>query len=1662
MSDQPQKNINSAVGVIATGLNLFGLNKKSKNEDQINKNSENIKKNKDKLTELENTIDENKNKIEKIIKETKKDYFDEDDGLLVQMENKIKEEFKRQIDIKKTELIKTDIEIYQKINDESYRASGKYSEMEKEIESHQTKMETDYSTLDTNLKEKANSVSNKYGSLTETLNTNKHESMENEKKNMNQGRSVYYQYGKQNTVRISAKRSTLNEKKILTGWLWKYNNHLYVVTTGREWEENIYRQNVSKPTYDADAVIYNTDTQNFQHFHIKMCSVDFLNNVSLFGFVDVDDENKLKNQGKGLHLDSEIHKGERCYLVGEFGKNTDHFSITSGIVRDDNFTNTGNDSVLIDMVSGLTGSFGSPFLNKNGKVIGMKQNSTLYFPRFDNSFTGDINKGEIGWSNSSDMYADNLKMETGGENTGKPEGTYLSFTYFSESEDTIPSDIVNNSLGLRVNNMEVYSGGKIRECKEESSIDTDPATNLINFIDNVRYNPNMPDFENDFPDLVDRFSADSDKTLAFLFNPNISYPDNRQERYDSEFIVKIKMETDNDGNKTFVFTEFFCYKSRGTFSGRDGFGCLPSNNLRLVKFDATTGWTNVLNDNIPITINGVQLVCWFEGVTNYTNTIQTIDNVVPAEFLTPMINYDINGTYKYKLESPELGRLNSEFDWMSIVTENKTFGTSGTTSGKNFITETITVPGITDGLNSLNLLGSESDLNSKTALFDVTRTIEYDSSLNTSSDWLNHISSGRYPENYNLKSSITLSDNITIRPKDFNSNSIIPDQDAIFTINYGVDGNVRILSIADGTPLTDTDFFDFMEHNDDSNNTEIPNQDITYYCQSGDNQIDLEYKNLNVILRASVDSYPGEVSFQITDSDGKIVFGPISGPSVATNYTFQLQPGSTYTLQGYDSYGDGWQGTTITIEDTDNDIMLVDNWTLPDYNDVDVSTPYSSAEITFTTKAFIESTDFTYPAEFTGKFARKEVEYETYTTSANYQTVTYELTNDFSLEDFPQANIEFYAESNTNDTATIDFNFLQFGFWRTILESDITITNTKSLQQIDISHIISKNQIMLSYTPPNDTTELYDIRFGILNASDDTLFEIQPNDASDIYIEYLIELPTGTEEQSLQLWAYGTGGGYGEGASIFITDDSGNESRHIEWGNWEGREIADFNYNGSNTKTMLQPQIEFKESGKNVSIYGINITNSVDSNKLLLDRTTLSSDILENTNAETLYYSTVDSVSIGGSEFGIGEENNIYTQNPFSDTTYTTSNGNTLYRLPFTLKTDENNTKLKDYYEVKELSVTGGKGFEINQEITIIGTYSTIVLNQVNGDNGFLNLDNTYDNITNIEITSYSNTGKGYTEGDILTFSASSLGRLESNDLSFHPLKSGVNLTYFPKLTIKLPDLPIGTQISNFYEKDIQKLIDTMGTIDIGLDSNQNINNSVFSTPYNTINGTITLNRTSATSGTFGISSSILEKVLINMTSSEYNENMVIHKNLRLKTRYNMSYILPEEINSLVQKNYMDQTHADYILGKSSITINGVSHYHVGGLYMSISDDSAIPFYIYDRKSSNIPVKEKDFVLFRVKYSPNDTDPNYSGGEDVSFPIGTFNNDCKSLSSIIQFINQENITSLEFHGLECSINEYNVVTWQQNTKTFTIDDIEFSDYHDLQYVKLINDNVILN
>jgi hypothetical protein len=184
--------------------------------------------------------------------------------------------------------------------------------------------------------------------------------------------SEVFNVAMENCVQINQTDNSELYPKTTSGWLWHSGEELFIVTTCNEYK-NYPIDGILNKVDMMIATIYNKTNETFQTFDCTLYACDFRNNVGLLK-INSDQVGDLTQTGFVLEDQVDrIETGEQCFMLGAFSNLMDNFSISSGIVRDNKHTNTGNECVLIDTVSSISGSWGSPFLNKDGKIVGMKQ-----------------------------------------------------------------------------------------------------------------------------------------------------------------------------------------------------------------------------------------------------------------------------------------------------------------------------------------------------------------------------------------------------------------------------------------------------------------------------------------------------------------------------------------------------------------------------------------------------------------------------------------------------------------------------------------------------------------------------------------------------------------------------------------------------------------------------------------------------------------------------------------------------------------------------------------------------------------------------------------------------------------------------------------------------------------------------------------------------------------------------------------------------------------------------------------------------------------------------------------------------------------------------------------------------------------------------------------
>ena len=83
----------------------------------------------------------------------------------------------------------------------------------------------------------------------------------------------------------------------------------------------------------------------------------------------------------------------------------------------------------------------------------------------------------------------------------------------------------------------------------------------------------------------------------------------------------------------------------------------------------------------------------------------------------------------------------------------------------------------------------------------------------------------------------------------------------------------------------------------------------------------------SVKITCTEGSYPGEVRWQIKNSDGDII-GGVTGKG-DESYSGTLATGATFTAVGWDTAGDGWDGSTLSVTSPGGTIVYLDKWSGP-------------------------------------------------------------------------------------------------------------------------------------------------------------------------------------------------------------------------------------------------------------------------------------------------------------------------------------------------------------------------------------------------------------------------------------------------------------------------------------------------------------------------------------------------------------------------------------------------------------------------------------------------------------------------------------------------------------------------------------------------------------
>ena len=159
--------------------------------------------------------------------------------------------------------------------------------------------------------------------------------------------------------------------------------------------------------------------------------------------------------------------------------------------------------------------------------------------------------------------------------------------------------------------------------------------------------------------------------------------------------------------------------------------------------------------------------------------------------------------------------------------------------------------------------------------------------------------------------------------------------DTIFTldVNYAIDSGTVITETINDT-IIPGDLYNFTFNTIEDFSTEGEYQVTAWISSSNDlnssnNSMSTVYDLYgDFIIDAELNSggYASEVSWNIVDSNNDTIFNsPSYGSSYSTyNSSLCVKECEIYTVNLYDSYGDGWNGADLTISSTEVDTSLSD------------------------------------------------------------------------------------------------------------------------------------------------------------------------------------------------------------------------------------------------------------------------------------------------------------------------------------------------------------------------------------------------------------------------------------------------------------------------------------------------------------------------------------------------------------------------------------------------------------------------------------------------------------------------------------------------------------------------------------------------------------------
>lgn len=401
-----QKNLNTVLGVVANGIGITGLSSNTNQDRDIKENSNNIETNKNINQKNKYTInkaidDINNTQIPEILDEISRDIERKKKSINSHIQKTVEGDFKDlhdKIDLREKQITERTVESL---------------DLEKEIQKKIDDLDPKRKELDTNftinLDLEKSILMKKEIELNTKITKEKNRATQHESEIMAGDGNLVYHNNIGNVVEIFEIGTEKTEKK--SGWLWKKSeSKLYVVSTCSDYIIRSYDLNgiiFENDRTRLDALLgvenkfyivaFNPKISSYQQFNIKLVSCCFRNNIGLFEFEKKDDMVKLSSLGFSLDTQISLEKGDDCFMLGSYFDNLDNFSISKGIVRNNVYNQTGNESILVDIISDFDASTGSPIVDKDGNIIAMKQAHTIENNLFDKQWSSIIKSGSD-WS----------------------------------------------------------------------------------------------------------------------------------------------------------------------------------------------------------------------------------------------------------------------------------------------------------------------------------------------------------------------------------------------------------------------------------------------------------------------------------------------------------------------------------------------------------------------------------------------------------------------------------------------------------------------------------------------------------------------------------------------------------------------------------------------------------------------------------------------------------------------------------------------------------------------------------------------------------------------------------------------------------------------------------------------------------------------------------------------------------------------------------------------------------------------------------------------------------------------------------------------------------------------------------------------------------------